>query len=329
METLAQFQAIKKDTFLDRTLVNPSKKQWTKIKNGVGATKMFLHIETRNVETEEDIDKEFENVDEDKKNQKGKDEKKFNENKETENNQEIRENKKKTDKRSNKSKEKHKSDGTIVVEGQQNVQTDHEDENSVKIKDDRKKFERISQLPPEKKQEYERKSSDVHNALTGFRIREQFFQKVKRGSKEDIQMIDQWLKDDPELQLRESDDPDRQCNRAYHDGKTPLFAACENGNIKVVEILLKHKSNPYQLSYMKDSNTKMSILQSASRWNHSYLQSYLINNIDWPPEMLKEAYNSANNAFCKTTLKEEMNKKGIRVRQLLWCVCFDEANLTN
>ena len=59
-----------------------------------------------------------------------------------------------------------------MVEGQQNVHTDHEDENSVKIKDDRKKFERISQLPPEKKQEYEQNSSDVHNALTGFRIRE-------------------------------------------------------------------------------------------------------------------------------------------------------------
>lgn len=80
---------------------------------------------------------------------------------------------------------------------------------------------------------------------------------------------------------------------------------------------------------MKDSNTKMSILQSATRWNHSYLLSYLVKNIDWPPEMLKEAYNSATTAYCKNILKEEMTKKGIRVRTLLWCVCFDEANLSN
>ena len=52
MNTLADFQAVKKDTFLDKALVNPTKKQWKGVRNTYGGVKMFLHIETRKVDKE-------------------------------------------------------------------------------------------------------------------------------------------------------------------------------------------------------------------------------------------------------------------------------------
>jgi hypothetical protein len=127
------------------------------------------------------------------------------------------------------------------------VLTDAEpDDGSMNIPEPKRIFGRPSQMAPEKKEEYARKSSVVHTALTGFRTREGLFQKIKRGNREDCLQIEQWIKDDPKDNLRSPDDPDRLCNRPYHDGKTPLFAACENGNLKVVETLLRNKANPYQ-----------------------------------------------------------------------------------
>lgn len=69
---------------------------------------------------------------------------------------------------------------------QKNVLTDAEpSEGSMNIPDPKKRFGRQSQMPAEKKEEYARKSSVAHNALTGFRTREALFSKIKRGRKED------------------------------------------------------------------------------------------------------------------------------------------------
>jgi hypothetical protein len=50
MNYLGSYLATNKDTFLGRTLVNPTRKLWGHVKNTVGGVKMFLHLDAREIE---------------------------------------------------------------------------------------------------------------------------------------------------------------------------------------------------------------------------------------------------------------------------------------
>ena len=242
MNLLNRFFQSQKEKFFDRKLPpEPSHDFWSKFRNTYGGIKMFTHFEARVIEDpvlkifestiflfkkKKELDDEINGVPD--KNQ-------------------MQEKKKEaawpTTQNNNSNTELH-------LPGQKTIQTDAGfDETSIHNQDANFRFaKRNSELSKEKKEKYEQKSTIVHSAQNNIRTRESFFQKIKRGNRDDIHSLGVWLMEDKGDFIRDSNDPDRLCNRVSHDGKTPLFVACENGNQKVVEILLKHKADPYLLS---------------------------------------------------------------------------------
>jgi hypothetical protein len=78
---------------------------------------------------------------------------------------------------------------------------------------------------------------------------------------------------------------------------------------------------------MGDSNSIQSILQSTARWRHSYLLEFLVEKIYWPNDMLKVAFKSAQSKACAGILGKEIGRRGIKVRNMWLCVCFNDGDM--
>ena len=78
---------------------------------------------------------------------------------------------------------------------------------------------------------------------------------------------------------------------------------------------------------MGDSDSVQSILQSTARWRHSYLLQFLVEKIFWPNDMLKIAFTSAQSQACKDILGKEIGMRGIKVRNMWLCVCFNDGDM--
>lgn len=78
---------------------------------------------------------------------------------------------------------------------------------------------------------------------------------------------------------------------------------------------------------MGEGGAVQSILESTARWRHSYLLEYLVEKIYWPAEMLKTAYRSAQSKTCADILGKEIAKRGIKVRNMYLCVCFNDGDM--
>lgn len=55
---------------------------------------------------------------------------------------------------------------------------------------------------------------------------------------------------DPNRFLRDKSDPESLANKKTVKGETPLYYACKNGNLDVLQLLLEQKANPHELSHV-------------------------------------------------------------------------------
>lgn len=65
------------------------------------------------------------------------------------------------------------------------------------------------------------------------RLRHNYYLSLANGSKEDYEFIKEILQKDPRKNLRNAGDPDLIANRVNKSGQTPLYIACQNGNLDV------------------------------------------------------------------------------------------------
>eukprot|EP00347_Sterkiella_histriomuscorum_P006312 403353242 len=120
-----------------------------------------------------------------------------------------------------------------------------------------------------------------------FRKVRRFFDYASRGSLRDEQRMLKELKNDIKKHLRNRDDPDHLINIKNPFGKTPLYVACECGNLNIVKMLVENAVNA-QLKSQVDKENQETVLQCAARWKHFEIVQYLVENVQWTKQDLKD-----------------------------------------
>jgi ankyrin repeat protein len=117
-------------------------------------------------------------------------------------------------------------------------------------------------------------------ALDDVRQQDRFFDLVQRGGEKDLPLIVRELESDPKKYFYDRNNPMHLINKTNRMNQTPLYLACRNGNLSIVQFLLEQQADPHLLSNV-DDHEKENILQVAIRWNHRHLVVYLLGNVKW------------------------------------------------
>jgi len=144
-------------------------------------------------------------------------------------------------------------------------------------------------------------------AMRDARDEAHFFRAIDRGNVYDFNYVKDRLEKDPKKFIYSNDDKARLTNKQDSRGYTPLYAACKNGNIKMVKLFLSYQANPYQYSEVSKKE-KESILSVSARWGHVDLIELLTGqDFVWSKKELNEAYKAASNKHIKEILKKKMS----------------------
>jgi len=156
-----------------------------------------------------------------------------------------------------------------------------------------------------------------NNALREFGERSAYFQALERGSDQDYKLILEFIDKDPKRFLYDADDPERLCNKPNTSGQIPLYVACKNGHLKIVQLLLEQKANPFQMSQV-EPKLEESILAVAARWSHLSIIEFLLTKIEWPNKHLKQAISYSQNEHITDLLKRKVKKTN---KAFCWGIC--------
>jgi ankyrin repeat protein len=77
-------------------------------------------------------------------------------------------------------------------------------------------------------------------------------------------------------------------------GQTPLYVATQNGNNKIISLLLDKGANPFLLSNADEKNLE-TLLEVCCRWNHNSTLELLLNQVQWNTSHIAKAIKK-----CKT-----------------------------
>ncbi|EAR89423.2 ankyrin repeat protein (macronuclear) [Tetrahymena thermophila SB210] len=142
--------------------------------------------------------------------------------------------------------------------------------------------------------------------IDDFKYRKKFFQAIETGSPEDIQYIEEYLKDDPKRYLIVEESSERRMNKADSFGQTPLYCAAKNGNLEVIKILAKYKANHKLITYLNnDQSASDTAINVAARWGHVKVVEYLLDTFLWDKNDLKTASKSATNKEIKKLISKK------------------------
>ncbi|CDW90849.1 UNKNOWN [Stylonychia lemnae] len=121
-----------------------------------------------------------------------------------------------------------------------------------------------------------------------FRKIRRFHEAASRGSAKDEKKMMTELKTDLKKHMWTRSDPQHLINIKNVFGQTPLYVACENGNLNIVKMLVANGANVFIKSNIDKENEENN-LQCAARWKYFDIVKYLIENMDWTKQDLKEA----------------------------------------
>lgn len=117
-------------------------------------------------------------------------------------------------------------------------------------------------------------------ALDDVRQQDRFFDMIQRGGEKDIPLIQKELDTDPKRYFYDRTNPNHLINKPNRMNQTPLYLACRNGNIGVVQFLIDQQADPHILSSVDDEELE-NVLQVAVRWNHKQVVQYLLETVKW------------------------------------------------
>ncbi|KAL4470400.1 hypothetical protein ABPG74_012011 [Tetrahymena malaccensis] len=173
-----------------------------------------------------------------------------------------------------------------------------------KTQDDQNASEMLKNLQLEAKQNAAREQWKM---IDDFKYRKKFFQAIETGSPEDIQYIEEYLKDDPKRYLIVEESSERRMNKADSFGQTPLYCAAKNGNLEVIKILTKYKVNHKLLTYLNNDQTASdTAINVAARWGHIKVVEYLLDTFVWDKNDLKTSNKSTNNKEIKKLISKKL-----------------------
>eukprot|EP00347_Sterkiella_histriomuscorum_P000995 403373739 len=118
------------------------------------------------------------------------------------------------------------------------------------------------------------------NVLDEMRLQDKFFELISTGGEHSLQKILKELEDDPKKHIYDLKDPNHLINKYNRVSKTPLYVACQHGNLDVVQLLLEQQADPFILSKAGHKEWE-SLLQVTARWSHIKVFEYLIQNVKW------------------------------------------------
>ncbi|KAL4510842.1 hypothetical protein ABPG72_004996 [Tetrahymena utriculariae] len=155
------------------------------------------------------------------------------------------------------------------------------------------------------------KNNDVNNAFNMFRMVEMICELAERGHPEDIKNMIDILQKDPKRYLRSSEDPQHLLNKLNSRSQNASYLACKNGNINIVQFLVKQECN-FNMKSKIGGEIEDYPLQVAVRWNHKEVIDFLLNQrvIKISQQQIEAAYREANqNKEIKKILSLHLKKK--------------------
>lgn len=75
-------------------------------------------------------------------------------------------------------------------------------------------------------------------------------------------------------------------NRPNKYGQNALYVACKNGNVGIVEYLVRSEANPHIQSKLLDNYTE-SPMEVAIRWNHVDCVAVLLKHVKYRSEQVE------------------------------------------
>ncbi|KAL4435739.1 hypothetical protein ABPG74_018290 [Tetrahymena malaccensis] len=155
------------------------------------------------------------------------------------------------------------------------------------------------------------KNSDVNNAFNMLRMTEMICELAERGHPEDIKSMIDILQKDPKRYLRSPEDPQHLLNKFNSKSQNASYVACKNGNINIVQFLVKQECN-FNMKSKIGGEIEDYPLQVAARWNHKEVVDFLLNQrvIKISQQQIEAAYKEAKqNKEIRKIISQHLKKK--------------------
>jgi hypothetical protein len=168
----------------------------------------------------------------------------------------------------------------------------------------------INAIPTDKiyrlKRNRSRDKSAYATAIKDLRREQTLIHCVERGNPADVEQIRIEIEQDPYKLLRNTSHPLALINKRNREGQTPLYIACKNGNLDVVNLLLEENAD-YLMGSIVDGEEE-SNLEVAVRWGHCKVVEALAKK-RWPKGIMRKAIRTCHSLEMMGILKKEKGKK--------------------
>jgi hypothetical protein len=150
------------------------------------------------------------------------------------------------------------------------------------------------------------KQSGVSRAVSDYRLTENLFSRIARGSTADLKEVDALLLNDSKRYFGSREDAKSLVNHRSMNGKTLVYEAATQGNLAAVELLLRHGAD---LSRKSDIDGELETpLEAACRWSHVPVAELLLSRHKWTKEELKAAHRATRNPQLRGSITRVLGK---------------------
>jgi hypothetical protein len=152
-----------------------------------------------------------------------------------------------------------------------------------------------------------RSYGDTGKAIQEYRLGEQLFALIARGSQADLELLDKIFLEDPRRFMRPSTDSTSLVNRPSPAGVRPIVEAARYGHGHIVQYLLASGANPH-LPSRAGPDEEENALEVACRWSHLEIVRLLLSSSKWTRQEIKFARKVTSNLAINRVLLEAMPK---------------------
>jgi hypothetical protein len=130
---------------------------------------------------------------------------------------------------------------------------------------------------------------------------------------------------------RDSTDDRHILSKKDHFCRRPMNIACQNGNLEIVKYLIANGAKN-QTDFAANDDDRIQIkeqdkyqteipLCTAARWNHLMIVEYLVNNENYPVEVLLLSRELSDSRLVRNFLEKALSSKGHAVKKNPWWCC--------